>query len=152
MEALNKLTYLKAVQDETLRLYPPVPSNMKTAMKDDVLPNGYVIHKGTEVAFNTYTIHREEKYWGSDALEFKPERWINPTQKIHPFQYFPFHGGPRLCLGMKMAYIEASLLTALILKRFSLQLVPGHPVEPKPAITMPAKYGMKMYVRSTTCM
>lgn len=50
------MTYLKAVLDETLRLYPPVPSNFKQAVVDDVLPNGYLVKKGTELQFNSYTV------------------------------------------------------------------------------------------------
>eukprot|EP01087_Luapelamoeba_hula_P020945 TRINITY_DN722_c0_g1_i1.p1 TRINITY_DN722_c0_g1~~TRINITY_DN722_c0_g1_i1.p1 ORF type:complete len:545 (-),score=100.57 TRINITY_DN722_c0_g1_i1:97-1731(-) len=140
-EDVKKLKYLRAVLDETLRLYPPVPANYKQAAEDDVLPGGYVIRKGTEVALNAYTIHRLEKYWGSDALEYRPERWLVDgfRQSMHPYQYFPFHAGPRVCLGKTMALTEAAILLASIYQKYTLQLVPGQNIVYALSLTMPAK-------------
>jgi cytochrome P450 len=147
-EHIHNMPFLQAVQKETLRLYPPVPCNLKEAVEDDFLPNGYFVPAGTHVQFNAYTVHRSKKLWGADAEEFRPSRWLEDDfeKKIHPFQYFPFHAGPRLCLGMNMAYIEARILTCMIVQRFRLRLRPGHPVAVKKAITMPARHGMQMLV------
>jgi len=146
---LGQLPYLKAVLDETLRLYPPVPSNFKWAVCDDILPNGVKVKAGTYIGFNAFTIHRSKRLWGEDAEQFIPERWLDENYKksIHPFQYFPFLAGPRLCLGMQMAFMEAKLLTTMILQRFRLRVAPGyHNLQPRKAITLPIEGGLPVQV------
>jgi cytochrome P450 len=145
---LGQLPYLRAVLDETLRLYPPVPSNFKMAVQDDVLPNGVRVKAGTYVGFNAYTIHRSRQLWGDDADQFVPERWLDRerVRAMHPFQYFPFLAGPRVCLGMHMALLEAKLLAVMVLQRFRFRLAPGHVVRPRKAITMPAAHGLYAHV------
>jgi len=147
-ESLDKLVFLKAVLDETLRLYPPVPQNAKVAVEDDVLPGGINIPKGTIITYKTFALHRLTALWGKDATEFKPERWLSPElrAKMHPYQYIPFHAGPRLCLGMKQAFYEAKLLLTLLYQRYHLTTVPDHIVTYKKALTMPTKYGLQMYI------
>jgi len=148
-EILKDMPYLKAVLDETLRLYPPVPSNIKQAVQDDMIPGGYFVSKGTEVQFNAYTIHRSKTLWGKDAEEFKPERWLAEdfAKKIHPYQYLPFHAGPRLCLGMNMAFLEAKLIACVILQKFRVRLVPGADIKPNKSLTMPIHGGLPVLLQ-----
>jgi len=110
------LKYTRMVLDESLRLYPPaVPFNSKQCTKDITLPNKIRVHKGQNLEYSPYAIHRLPEYWGPDANEFRPERWENPKILKHPYQFVPFQKGPRLCLGMNMAYEEAtSCLVELI--------------------------------------
>jgi len=147
-DKVKEMPYLKAVLDETLRLYPPVPSNIKQAAQDDVLPNGWVVRKGLELQFNAYTVHRRPELWGPDADEFVPERWLEEgfDKKIHPYQYFPFHAGPRLCLGKNMAYLEAQLLICQILQNFRIRLAPGHIVKKSKSITLTVQNGLWVHV------
>jgi cytochrome P450 len=147
-ETLEKLKYLDAVLNETLRLHPSVPANMKLCLSDDILPSGFKLRKGYNIFFNAYTVHRLEKYWGPDVEEFRPERWLDEkfVNNMHPFQYFPFHGGPRTCLGNRMAIREAKTMLCTIFQRYTLTLQPGHKVQPQESILMPAMYGMKMLV------
>ncbi|KAH9888240.1 cytochrome P450 [Xylariomycetidae sp. FL2044] len=103
-EDVRSISYLNWVLKETLRLYPPVPQNIKAAAKDTMLPVGggadgsapIFVPKGTEIGFLVYSTHRRTDIWGDDAEDFRPERWDNlgPT-----FQYLPFNGGPRICPG-----------------------------------------------------
>lgn len=89
---------------ETLRLYPVVPMNSRKAVKNTILPTGggksgklpVAVMKGESVAYSTYVLHRRHDIWGSDADEFKPERW---TGRKLGWEYIPFSGGARVCIG-----------------------------------------------------
>jgi len=119
-----KMPYLNGVLYEALRLYPPLPSDSKTAMVDDVLPDGTPIMKGTRLVFFIYGMGRDPKIWGDDVLEFKPERWIPfkiPTGGIWPV----FQLGPRRCIGENMAIMEAKIVLVMLMHRFKLTLLPG---------------------------
>ena len=109
-EQLKNMKYLRAVISESLRLYPVIPVNFRLAQVDTVLPLGggedgsspLFVRKGTIITWNMYTMHRRKDLFGEDAEEFKPERWLDQDgQKgLRPgWEYVPFHGGPRICLG-----------------------------------------------------
>ena len=101
----KSMPYLKAVLDETLRLWPPVPLDRKTAVQDDVLPSGVKVKKGTILVWNLYAMGRMEEYWNR-ATEFLPERWLSEETKTKTEALFiPFMYGPRQCLGQKMVKI-----------------------------------------------
>ncbi|KAF9696347.1 hypothetical protein EKO04_005637 [Ascochyta lentis] len=111
-EDLRRMPYLNNVLKETLRLYPSVPVNTRTATRTTVLPTGggpdrkspVLIPKGSAVAFSVYSMHRRPDLYGMDAELFRPERWDEKMpMKNDPtnvkWGYLPFHGGPRICLG-----------------------------------------------------
>ena len=86
-------------------MYPPVPLNVRTALKDTTLPVGgganglspIFITKGTTVIYSVWVMHRRPDLWGQDAAKFRPERWEGSN--FRGWQYLPFNGGPRICLG-----------------------------------------------------
>ncbi|KAF7846486.1 hypothetical protein BT93_L4250 [Corymbia citriodora subsp. variegata] len=103
-EQLKQMKYVRWVLNESLRLFPVVPSNARIAMNDTVLPVGggddekspVFVPKGTLVTYTVWSMHRRKDLWGEDAEEFKPERW----QSARPgWEYLPFNGGPRICIG-----------------------------------------------------
>lgn len=104
LSKLKDCQYLQTCLNETLRLYPPVPLNARQALRDTTLPRGggpdgmakVFVRKGQQVDYTVYVLHRRRDLWGPDADEFKPERWIG---KKPGWEYLPFSGGPRLCLG-----------------------------------------------------
>jgi len=130
IQNVKNLRYLQMVFDESLRLFPPaVPYNSKVATSDCVLVNGARLHKGQSVVYSPYVVHRDKVYWGKDAEEFRPERWEEPGLIKHPYQFLPFQKGPRMCLGVKMAYEEAKCCLAMIFQRgLKMDLVPNHHV------------------------
>ena len=140
---LPRLTYLDWVVTESMRLYPPAWTLGRTA-REPVELEGYRFPAGTRFMFSQWVIHRRPDIWG-DPEVFRPERW-DPDAGRTPGQwaYFPFGGGPRTCIGMPFAQLEARLLLATILQRYVPRLVPGHPVVPWPRITLRPRYGMRM--------
>eukprot|EP01100_Stratorugosa_tubuloviscum_P011929 TRINITY_DN543_c2_g1_i1.p1 TRINITY_DN543_c2_g1~~TRINITY_DN543_c2_g1_i1.p1 ORF type:complete len:486 (-),score=166.23 TRINITY_DN543_c2_g1_i1:101-1558(-) len=147
-ENTKDLKYTKAVLDEILRLFPPVPADPKMSIKDDTLPNGFFVPKGTLVIWSAYVLGRLPQYWGEDVDQFNPERWLDPerAQKIKPYQFIPFQAGPRICLGQNMAYLEAKILLCHLLRKIKFELVPNQKITYKKAITMPALNGIKMFI------
>lgn len=124
-ETLKKCTYLKYVINEVLRLYPAVPINYRFANKHTTLPRGggpngdkpVFIEKGTCIGYLICCTHRNEKYYGKDAQEFRPERWADRNLKPG-WAYLPFNGGPRICLGQQFAITEASYVISRFLMEF----------------------------------
>ncbi|CAK7893504.1 cytochrome P450 52A13 [[Candida] anglica] len=123
-ESLKKCEYLKWVVNEILRLYPSVPLNFRISTKDTTLPVGggkdgvskVFVPKGTTVAYDVYSTHRMEKYYGKDAKEFRPERWSEGGR--YGWAYLPFNGGPRICLGQQFALTEASYIITRLVQLF----------------------------------
>ena len=104
LTSLRECKYLQYCLHETLRLYPPVPVNFRQAVRDTTLPRGggpdgtgkVFVPEGTSVNYTVYALHRRKDIWGEDADEFRPERWV---ERKFGWEYLPFNGGPRVCLG-----------------------------------------------------
>lgn len=104
--SLKKCQYLQWTLLETLRLQPPGAVNSRQALRDTTIPKGggpdgkspIAIRKGQTITLSIYALHRREDLWGSDALEYRPERWDG---KKVDWGFIPFSGGPRICLGSK---------------------------------------------------
>ncbi len=143
VEDLPKLKYTRLVIDETLRLYPPAWANSRTALGDDEIGD-YHIPANSLVAMSPYVTQRDPAFWenpeGFDPERFTPERSAGRPR----YAYFPFSGGPRLCIGSEFALMEAQLVIATIAQQYRLRLVPGHPVEPCPLFTLRPRHGVLM--------
>ncbi|GAB9475630.1 Cytochrome p450 [Globisporangium polare] len=154
MDDLPQLIYLEAAIRENLRVNPVVPASPRQACRDTVLSDGTPIRKGTRVALALYTASRKTSVWGEDALEFKPERWIDPdTGKllvVSPFKFAYFWGGPRQCIGMKFAMMELKCTLAVLVSKFDLKTV-ENPWELtyQPALTMGVKGQMMVEITSS---
>ncbi|KAI9253962.1 cytochrome P450 [Phascolomyces articulosus] len=148
-ETIKKMIYAHAVLHETLRLDPIVGNNARTAIKDDILPDGTQVRKGDMVSWNPYSMARSEKIWGPDAKEFKPERWILPNGELareSSAKWPAFHLGPRVCLGKHLAILEALVGLSFLLKRYKFRLVPGQNITHAAALTHPIKDGLHVFI------
>jgi len=123
-----------------------VPRVLRCAKEDDVFPSGYKIDAGTNVLYQPYILHRLMALWGEDCLEFDPDRWTDDrTKSIGAYEFLPFHGGPRRCLGFDLAYNEVKMATFVILQKYTISLDPSCEVEHLGAITLAAKNGVKIF-------
>lgn len=120
---LKRCRLLQHFIQEVLRLHPTVPINGRVANKDTILPAGggpdqrspIAIRKGQFVFFSVYFMHRRKDLWGEDALEFKLDRW---EKRVPGWQFLPFLGGPRICLGQQFALVEVSYVIVRMLQHF----------------------------------
>jgi len=147
IDNIGKLPYLEWVLNESMRLYPPAWTQGRRAI-DAFDLGGYHFPAGTVLLFSQWVVHRLPDIWEA-STEFRPERW-DPlsAQKIPPWAYFPFGGGPRICIGMPFAQLEAKLLLATILQHYRLQLVPDYRLQLVPLVTLRPKHGVPMVVKA----
>ncbi len=141
VEDIARLPYTTMVVQESLRLYPPVWLISRTPDADDTV-GGYRIPAGSMVLLSAFISHRHPDFWenpeGFDPERFSPERAHGRPRHA----WLPFSGGPRKCIGDAFGLMEMQLVIAMIAQRFSVHLLPGHPVIPKPGITLGQKQGL----------
>jgi cytochrome P450 len=122
-----RLPYLTAVCQETLRIYPIALFPFSRIVKSSFHLMGYEFTPGTMLLPCIYlTHHREDLY--PEPKRFKPERFLE--RQFSPYEYFPFGGGSRRCIGLAFAQFEMKLVLATILSRYQLALINGRPVQP----------------------
>src|SRR5437764_431937 len=147
LEDFPRLRYTANVITESMRLYPPAWGLARVAIEDHEL-GGYPVKKGMGVAMAQWVIHRDPR-WYDAPEEFRPERWEGDfIKKIPRFAYFPFGGGPRLCIGNNFALMEATLILATVAQKYRLRLVPNHPVVPLASITLRPRHGVRVLLES----
>ncbi|MFF8600434.1 cytochrome P450 [Streptomyces sp. NPDC015232] len=134
-EDYAELVYTQAVVKETLRLYPTVWLITGIA-KEGATLGGAPVAPGTRVWSSQWTTHRDPR-WFRDPLEFRPERWLDPqeAEEIPEYAWYPFGGGPRVCLGTRFAMVEAVLILAVVARRFRLAVDPEE-IRPVPSLTL----------------
>ena len=146
IEDLPQLPSTRMVLEEAMRLYPPAWGLGRRALGNDEIGD-YFIPKGAYVLVFPYVTHRHPAFW-ERPNEFDPERFsAQLAASRHRFAYFPFGGGPRLCLGNQFALYEAQLILATILSRYQLRLPPETVVTPEPLVTLRPRGDLLMTVR-----
>lgn len=142
---LPRLSYAEHVVLESMRLYPPVYAFGRRALRLCEL-GGYAIPADTTVFMSQWVVQRDPRFYDRPEA-FDPGRWADGlARRLPKFAYFPFGGGPRVCIGNTFALIEAVLVIATMLPRFHFTLVPGHPVKLQPVITLRPAQGVRVVV------
>ena len=141
---LPRLPFARMVVEEAMRLYPPVWGIGRQSIGPDEVA-GYDIPADALVNLSPWVTHRHPAIW-DDPDRFDPERFRPGREKTRPrFAYFPFSGGPRLCIGEAFALMEAQLIVAMMLQRYRLTLVDLRPPVLEPTLTLRPKGGLRMY-------
>jgi cytochrome P450 len=143
VDDLPQLGGLTRAIEEAIRLYPPAWIITRIAKEEDEI-GGYRVRPRTLVTLSPFVTHRSPEVW-PDPERYEPDRFTPERSEGRPrFAYFPFAGGPRQCIGIEFALTEATLALAMVLRRYRLELVPGHRVEPQPLITHRPRGGLPM--------
>ena len=146
----NEISQMKLLQNivmETLRLYPPVPVDIKEAAVDDRLPQGQLIPKGSRMTYEPYVMGRLEKFWGEESEKFNPDRWLKMKTLPSPYEFPQFQAGPRICLGETLAKFEAALFLGVLVDRYKLSCEDLNQVFTyQPGVTLSIKGGLHLRV------
>lgn len=149
MDDLPRLSYTRRVLAESLRLYPPGWIVGRRAMADTSV-GGYAVPRRTIVILAPTVTHLDAR-WYPDPERFDPDRWTPEAEAARPkFVFFPFSGGPRVCIGEQFAWTEGLLLLATLGRRWRMRLAPGQRIGWQPIITLRPKYGMRMTLERRT--
>ncbi len=146
IEDLPRLPLVKAAFEEAMRLYPPAPAVPREAIADDEIL-GYRIPRGAPLIISSYVTHRRPDLW-DEPERFNPERFLPGQAAQRPrFAYYPFGGGPRMCIGNTFALTEGPLVLATLIQGYQVELIPDHPVILDQTFTLRAKHGVWVKLR-----
>lgn len=136
------------ILNESLRLYPPAIATIRRAKADVDLGN-YKILRGTELLIPILAVHHDRGLWGEDATEFNPARFAEGVARAarHPMAFIPFGLGARTCIGQNLALMQAKLVLAIILQRFTFRLAPGYRHAPTVLMLLYPQYGAPIVFR-----
>jgi cytochrome P450 len=149
VDDLGRLPYARAVIEESMRLYPPAWIITRSAERDDRI-GGYDIPAGSIVVVSPYVTHHDPALW-PDPDTFDPRRFAPAAahkESLPRYAYFPFGGGPHLCIGAGFAMMEATILIAALTQALRLEPAPGHPVSPEALVTLRPRTGLWMTVKT----
>ncbi len=142
LSSVAKLPYLTAVCQETLRIYPIAMTAFVRVVKIPIKIMGYELREGTAIVPSIYLAHHREEVY-PQSKQFKPERFLE--RQYSPYEYLPFGGGNRRCIGMAFAQYEMKIVLATVLSDFQVSLVNKLPVHPvRRGLTIAAPAGMRM--------
>lgn len=146
-EHLPHLKLFEAVLKESMRLFPPVPV-IPRSVKKNVSIGPLLLQPDDHISVAVFPMHRHNDLW-DDPHSFDPSRFLEGTAKgLHRYQYLPFGGGPRICIGMKFAMMEGVAILAEVIRRVRVGLPEGLEPEPQLAITMRPRDGMPLDIQA----
>jgi cytochrome P450 len=144
VEDLARLPLLDGVVKESMRVLPPVPIHPRIVAQDTTV-GGHHVPAGSEVWLSIFHMHHDPTLF-TEPSRFLPRRW--ETIRPSVYEYNPFSAGPRMCIGASFATMEIKIVLAAMLQRFRFELPPGARVDPRVAITMAPRRGLRMTLRS----
>lgn len=143
---LPKLNYTGMVIDEAMRLYPPVWAVGRAAIADDEIM-GYRVPTGCNVVLSQWLAHHHPGFWDNPD-SFEPDRFSPEGNEARPrYAFFPFGGGPRMCIGNLFALAEAQIVLATVAQNYCLRVPKEHPIELQPLVTLRPRYGVKVFLK-----
>lgn len=147
---LDRLPFARAVVDEAIRLFPPVPILSRQALAEDRIGR-HKIPRGSLVMVAPYVLHRHRRLW-DDPDAFVPERFLpGRREAIDRFAYLPFGAGPRVCIGASFSVQEAVIVLARLAQSLRFERVAGaSPVEPLQRVTLRPKGGLRLRLTRRT--
>jgi cytochrome P450 len=148
---LPRLPYTRQVLTESMRLYPPawVITRLST---EPFEVGGYRLPAGAAVLASQWVVHHQARYF-PEPFAFRPERWTPAFEAQLPkFAYFPFGGGPRLCIGEPFAWMEGVLLIATLAQQWQMRAGPNQRIALQPVITLRPRYGVEMRLERRTAL
>ena len=141
--------YARAVIDESMRLYPPIPVVGREPLADDEL-GGFPIRKGATLVLFLYATHRRPDLW-IQPEEFRPERFLDPERAAQtPFSFLPFSAGPRVCIGAQFAMMELQIALSTLVRGFRFTAIPGEEIFPIPLVSLRPHRPILLRVESRT--
>lgn len=141
MQDIASLPYAQRVIKESMRLYPPAWLLSREASEETSI-GGQRIEKGTTVMMSPWVSHRDAVFFDNPDV-FDPDRWTSERAKQIPrFAYFPFGGGPRVCIGAAFAMMETTIILAMMAARFNFRLINEDEVLPRASMTLRPRNGM----------
>jgi cytochrome P450 len=141
---LPRLPWISAIVKEAMRLYPPAWA-VAREIRAPLRVSGFDLPLGAQVVLSPWIVHRDPRWW-SEPTAFRPERFLAPSEPVHRFSYFPFGGGPRVCIGNHFALLEASLVLTTLLRHRRLHRVDDEPPVLLPAVTLRPRGGLRLRV------
>ncbi|WP_320671570.1 cytochrome P450 [Patulibacter defluvii] len=145
-EDVRRLPWTTACAMEAMRLFSPAWIVPRVCVADDEI-GGHRIPKGSVVIIPVNELHHDERFW-PDPEVFDPTRFLpGHGRDRHRCAYLPFGGGRRVCAGQSFALIEMALITAMMSRSFTYELLPGHPIAREATMTIRPRYGMPMVAR-----
>ena len=133
--AVSALDYTEKVFAESMRLYPPVPFSSRRSREEHEV-GGYVIPADAKLLLGQFIVHRDPRWW-PEPERFDPERWTEEAGRSrHRYAYFPFGGGPRLCIGESFAWLEAKIILATVVRSWHFTLESDPDVQGLPWTTL----------------
>jgi len=144
---VRKLTYMRQVLKESLRLYPPAWTILRETI-DAVEIEGLTIPAKSSIIISPYVLHRNSR-WHDNPNSFVPERFADDDKhEWDKFAYIPFGAGSRTCIGNTFAMMEATLVLAVILQRLTWQVAPGSQIHPEPSVSLRIRGGLKIVAQA----
>ena len=148
MDTLKELVYTRQIIDETLRLYPTAYLLSRLIKGNDQV-NGIALPEGHVVLLSTLYLHRNKKYWQNPET-FNPDRFgENGEKEAIKKAYYPFGGGPRMCIGNHFALMETTLVLGMMMYHFDFTLVEDQKIDFQPLVTLKPRYGIQLTLRKS---
>lgn len=139
-----RLPWVVACVKEAMRLFPPAWA-IAREVRAPITASGFELPVGAQVVVSPWIVHRDPRWW-TEPTAFRPERFLAPNEPVHRFAYFPFGGGPRVCIGNHFATLEATLALATMLRHRRFERISDAVPKLLPAVTLRPRGGLPLRV------